>query len=276
MDRRLIQKKCYAKINLYLKVLGKRADGFHQLETILQTIDLYDDLVWDLSEEAWRFFVLNGPDFGKSNLVIRAANLYAEHTGIKLQGRMQLTKRIPIGGGLGGGSSNAAATLSILNDKYRLLSAGQLASLAAELGSDVPFFLEGGCQWGSGRGEILRPFHWKGVERSGFLLIPDFQMATPAVFAALRAPDYVPASSDCKERELPHLGENDLFAAACRVNPKIETIASQLSSELDGGTFFMSGSGSTLVYLTAQAGSALLVEDLANRYGVQMIPFQFV
>jgi 4-diphosphocytidyl-2-C-methyl-D-erythritol kinase len=174
-----------AKINLDLRVLGRRSDGYHEVRTLLQTIDLADDIratgapsdVLDLRVE---------PDgavsSGSDNLMIRAAEALRRHSGVKAGARLELTKRIPIGAGLGGGSADAAATLVLLDVLWGLyLEPLELRALAADLGSDVPFFLTGGLALATGRGEVIRPLPDL-VESCVVVCTPPIQMVTADVY----------------------------------------------------------------------------------------------
>jgi 4-diphosphocytidyl-2-C-methyl-D-erythritol kinase len=145
--------RSYAKINWALRITGKRPDGYHDLETLFQQISLHDEISF---EKATRLsLTCDDPAVpaDDTNLVIRAAQaLKAPPVAIELR------KKIPAGGGLGGGSSNAAATLVALNDMFAMnTSPERLAAIALELGSDVPFFLMGGTAYATGRGEVLTP-----------------------------------------------------------------------------------------------------------------------
>lgn len=146
-----------AKINLVLEVLGRRDDGFHELRSIVQTIDLCDILYFELDDVIsfeCTVPVLNTSD----NLVVKAAKLFKEATACHKGVRVRLEKRVPWGAGLGGGSSNAAATLLALNKLWEVnLSFNELTRLATKLGSDVPFFLYGGLALVEGRGERVTP-----------------------------------------------------------------------------------------------------------------------
>lgn len=146
-------------MNLFLEVIGKRPDGYHELNTIMQEINLYDTI--ELKEQSSGITIhTNHPDLtnGKSNLIYKAADLFKKHYHINKGVHINLTKRIPIGGGLGGGSSNAAYTLKGLNQLWDMkLSKIELAALAAKLGSDVPFFIYGKTALCKGRGEIIFP-----------------------------------------------------------------------------------------------------------------------
>ncbi len=179
---------CPAKINLYLEVLGRRADGFHALETVFQTIGLADELTVESATSGGIGLTCDDPRLpvGADNLVHRAATAMAAQRPALAHLRLHLAKRVPHGAGLGGGSSDAATTLMALNqlvDDPLPLSA--LHQLALALGSDVPFFLLGGTAHALGRGEQLTPL--PSVERQPLtVLMPEgAHCATPAVFKAL-------------------------------------------------------------------------------------------
>lgn len=146
-----------AKINLTLEVLGRRNDGYHQVRTILQTVDLADRLVIEPSPDLK--VECSQPDItGESNLVWTAATALADHCGISPGARIVIKKGIPVSMGLGGGSSDAAAALVALNQLWELgLSLDELAEIAAKIGSDVTFFLTGGTALAEGRGELVTP-----------------------------------------------------------------------------------------------------------------------
>ncbi len=143
----------YAKVNLTLEILGRRNDGYHAVRTILQTIDLADRL--DISKSPRLRVECDHPGLsGKDNLVWRAAEKLAERAGVSPQVRIRIQKRIPVGMGLGGGSSDAAAALLALDRWWGLdLGSEELGRTAAELGADVSFFLTGGTALAQGRGE---------------------------------------------------------------------------------------------------------------------------
>ena len=150
--------KSPAKINLHLEVIGKREDGFHELAMIMQNIDLYDYLELEINNKGLIKLESDCNDLSLSsdNLIVKAANLLRRTSNTDLGSNIYLRKNIPIGAGLAGGSSNAAATLIGLNKLWNLnLDQNILCSLASELGSDIPFFINGGLQLCFGRGEIL-------------------------------------------------------------------------------------------------------------------------
>ncbi|MCL2546057.1 MAG: 4-(cytidine 5'-diphospho)-2-C-methyl-D-erythritol kinase [Oscillospiraceae bacterium] len=155
----MIVEKAYAKINLTLDVLGKRADGYHELRSVMQTISLHDELTLTPNDSESLTVGSNCPGLpaDEGNLAIKAANVFYAATGIARQGlHIHIDKRIPVCAGLGGGSADAAAVLRGLNVIHGdFLSMDDLIELAAQVGSDVPFCIRGGTQLACGRGEIL-------------------------------------------------------------------------------------------------------------------------
>ena len=182
------------KINLLLNVLGRRADGFHEIETVLYPVSVADRLHLNTGPADVEFSC-DDPALpaGQANLVVRAADAFLARASIRSGVRLHLEKRIPVAAGLGGGSSDAAHTLVALNDLFgRPLSRETLNQLAAELGSDVPFFLDRGPALATGRGERIRRL---GVLKALnglwlFMLHPGFGVSTPWAYKALaRFPD---------------------------------------------------------------------------------------
>ena len=159
----------YAKVNLTLEVLGRRDDGYHETVSIMQTVDLADEI--DLEPAGQLSVECDDPSLrGEANLAWRAAVCLAGRAGIEPQARIFIRKRIPTGMGLGGGSSDAASVLGGLSRLWGLgLSAPELEEIAAELGSDVPFFIRGGTALALGRGEVLTPL--PSLEGLGLLLV---------------------------------------------------------------------------------------------------------
>jgi 4-diphosphocytidyl-2-C-methyl-D-erythritol kinase len=183
MSPNLRHYSAYAKINLGLRILGRRADGYHELETIFQEISVRDVLTI-MVQPGGIIVGCSDPAIpaDESNLVWRAAALLRQRAGVDQGCIIQIKKNIPVGAGLGGGSSDAAATLKALNREWGVdWPVTRLEPLAAELGSDVPFFLYGGCALGRGRGEILEPLQiptgWWGV-----LIYPNLTISTRWVY----------------------------------------------------------------------------------------------
>ena len=183
--------KAYAKVNLTLEVLGRRDDGYHDVATILQTVDLADAVVIGGADE----LVVECDEAGlsgESNLAWKAARTLAEKVGIVPRAHIRIDKRIPVASGLGGGSTDAAATLVGLNRLWGLgLSGDELTEVAAGLGSDVPFLLEGGTALGTGRGDEITPL--PGTPASDMLIVApraSIDAKTPTMYRALRAEDF--------------------------------------------------------------------------------------
>ena len=173
-----------AKVNLHLEVLGKRPDGYHEIATLMVAIRLFDTLVFrdeptgDIRLQCTRHGLSTGPD----NLVVRAAHLLQQHAGCQRGAAIRLVKRIPLAAGLAGGSTDAAATLAGLNELWKLgLGREELANLAARLGSDIPFFLDGPAAWCSGRGERVKATPL-GATLDFVLLCPPFGLSTADVY----------------------------------------------------------------------------------------------
>lgn len=170
-----------AKVNLVLRVHGKRADGFHEIETLMAEVSLWDTLIIELSSGEGVTFTCSDaalPVDG-TNLVCRAVAAFQRRSGFSGGVRVHLEKRIPHGAGLGGGSSDAAAVLRELN---RLVGAGlttrDLEELGAEIGSDVPFFIRGNPAWCRGRGEIVEPLKERLADGEVIVVKPPFPVPT--------------------------------------------------------------------------------------------------
>lgn len=257
-----------AKVNLFLEVLGKRADGYHELLTCMAALDLHDTLSFSPSQEL--SLTCDEPSLttGPDNLILKAARLLQRHAGCPLGAAIHLTKRIPMEAGLGGGSSDAAAALRGLCALWELeLPADELSALAAELGSDVPFFLAPeGAAWCTGRGETVAPFELK-AELNFALLCPAKGVATAEAYRRLKPPAQ-PRSADAMRAALAAgdaaaLGKalfNRLEEPAWALCPKLDEIRS-LVVELSAAScpilgHQMSGSGSAYFVLCPSAAAA--------------------
>jgi 4-diphosphocytidyl-2-C-methyl-D-erythritol kinase len=239
-----------AKLNRFLAVLGRRADGFHELELVSTVLDGMADLTDTLEGEPAAAFSLaiTGPTGGglaadESNLVIQAWRLLEEAARRPLPAALRLEKRIPHGAGLGGGSSDAAAALRLGNRLFELgLSDDALLHRAARLGSDVPLFLLGGTVLGLGRGE--RVFPLRPVPLEPILLVhPGLHVGTPSVYRALQDVGYPfpePLASQPEGAAPPW--RNDLTDAALRVCPPLGEVRDALRES--GGEALLCGSGS--------------------------------
>ena len=281
-----------AKINLHLEVLGLRPDGFHELAMLMQSIDLADSLRMRPTADGQISLQCDRADLptDSSNLVVKAAEMLRARSGFaELGAQIVLEKRIPIGAGLAGGSSNGAAALLGLNELWGLgFKSHQLHSMAAELGSDMPFCLDGGTQLCFGRGEQLEALPFNSSEPPALLLIkhPEVSVSTPWAYGRckeLRGDFYLEAEADFEQRrqalrQAPLLGaiagngswpplRNDLQAV---VEPEVETVRQGLALLRQSEqplAVAMSGSGPTLFALfpgVDQARSAHA--DLAERF----------
>jgi 4-diphosphocytidyl-2-C-methyl-D-erythritol kinase len=239
-----------AKLNRFLAVIGRLPDGFHELELVTTVLDGVEGLTDTLDGEPAEAFslALDGPTAeslraDEGNLVVRAWRLLEREAGRELPARLRLTKRIPFGAGLGGGSSDAAAALELGNRLFELgLSQAALLALAAQLGSDVPLFLLGGTVLGLGRGE--RVFPLRPVPLESILLVhPGLFVATPSVYKSIASVGY-PFPDAC-----PSLGtgaappwRNDLTGAAIYTCPALADVRAALADS--GGEPLLCGSGS--------------------------------
>ncbi|HTY41292.1 MAG TPA: 4-(cytidine 5'-diphospho)-2-C-methyl-D-erythritol kinase [Thermoanaerobaculia bacterium] len=243
-----------AKVNRELRVGRLRSDGFHEVFSRMVSIDLADRITVEPSET----FELSCDDpavpSGPENLVARAARLLADRLGLPPRGRVRLEKRTPAGGGLGGGSADAAVALRLFARLWGVEAAarGVLPELAGALGSDVPFFLTGGEAQVRGRGEIVETVP-DGPPASLLLLVPPFSVSTAAVYRAYAGRGTLPERLDVEIRGTDRfLGPNDLTPAVLEVEPRMEAyLASAARVSADCA---ISGSGSTIV-LRAEPGA---------------------
>ena len=182
-----ISLKAPAKINLFLEILGKRDDGYHEIETVMQEIDLVDNLQFEEIQEDVKLKCndKNIPS-DENNLVCKAANLILNECGIRKGVLISLEKNIPVGAGLGGGSSDAAATLKALNLLWKIgLNDAELMEFAAKLGSDIPFFIKGKTALCSGRGEKITPIEVKS-EMNYLVIFPHINISTATIYRNLK------------------------------------------------------------------------------------------
>lgn len=267
-----------AKINLSLLIAGKRSDGFHELETIMAKIDLCDEILVENRDQDGIELICRGahwaPD-GPENLVYRAAQMAFDLAGRPAGVRLTLTKNIPAGSGLGGASSDAAATLMGLNQHFALgLSQTQLAQIAATLGSDIAFFLYGPLAFCSGRGEkiaeISAPFAFEAL-----LLLPEVHVSTKQVYANYR---HDPKRYEQLSQQIEsHLAHNriDLVAKMC-ANMLQESCfdlfgqLGDLKMKAEGlglGSVCLSGSGAALFSVLSEESPE--VETLRDRIATE-------
>ena len=230
-----------AKLNLFLHVVGRRADGYHLLQTLFRFIDLNDTLHFTLRTdgEVRRLSALDGVP-PEQDLCVRAARLLQNETGCKLGVDIELEKRIPMGGGLGGGSSDAATTLIALNRLWELgLSRKRLMQLGLGLGADVPVFVFGENAFAEGVGEELQAYPL--AEAWYVVLFPPVQVSTAQVFAH---PELTRNAVSITMRALSEQRReqlrNDLQSVACKLYPEVERHIAWLGNF---GRAMMTGSG---------------------------------
>jgi 4-diphosphocytidyl-2-C-methyl-D-erythritol kinase len=247
-----------AKVNLVLRVGPARADGYHAVASLLVALDGLGDVLELTSAPRRQLECPGGPD-GAANLAWRSADALEAETGRPLPARIVIDKRIPMQAGLGGGSSDAAAVLVGLDRLYGLgTPAGTLERIAAGLGSDVPFFVRGGTQWATGRGEhlIRRP-----VPEDLWLVIcgPVAPLATAAVYAAFDALGTA-ASVDPHPPDgpwtTPGFVTNDLWPAARRLAPALADAADRLTAA-GAETVLLCGSGGAIAGLWRERAAAV-------------------
>ena len=246
--------EAFAKVNRSLVVLGKRPDGYHELDTVFQAVGLTDRLTFERSD----LLTLHVDDpsipSGSENLVLRAARALAEAVGSRPKAAITLEKRIPSGGGLGGGSSDAAVTLLGLSALWELdLPLDLLTGVGARLGSDVPFFLHGGTARGLGRGERIEPLA-DFPPQAVVLVMPPFPVSTPAVFGRLEARAWDGLGSRVLEAG-DDPDRNDLEPAAEALFPALRDVRDALG-RAGAARARLSGSGSTVFGLFPDVATA--------------------
>lgn len=278
-----LEKRSPCKVNLLLNILGPRPDGFHELETVLHPVNLFDEIRCERGGSGIQLTCSEAAlPVDSQNLVYRAAEAFVRATKVADGVRIRLVKKIPLAAGLGGGSGNAATTLLALNELFDApLSIAALNELAAALGSDVPFFLQTRPALATGRGEQIRPLDsFPALRGKAFLLIhPGFGIATAWAYQSLaRFPAAQRGRSGRAEKLISLLQAGDWGAAAGEFYNSLEAPALEKFPVLKLYQEFlrahgalatlMSGSGSTTfaVMEDVYVGRAL-VEKFKARFG---------
>jgi 4-diphosphocytidyl-2-C-methyl-D-erythritol kinase len=252
-----LQIRAPAKVNLFLEVLGKRPDGYHEIATLMIAVSLFDTLRFAPDPGGNVVLRCNQPSLstGPDNLICCAAQLLHERTGCTQGATIFLEKRIPLAAGLAGGSSDAAATLTGLNRLWRLgLASHELAALGAELGSDIPFFFALPAAWCMGRGEKVAPVRLKGPLWFVLACLP-VGLSTADVYGGVTAPEQ-PRSGDALRRavedgKVEEIGAglfNRLQPAAEKLCPPVAELCGRLQGLRPAGVL-MSGSGTSVFAL---------------------------
>ena len=245
-----------AKINLFLKVLRKRDDGYHDIVSVMQPISLYDEIIVEMENGSGIIVSCDNASIpcGRTNLAYRAAAEFFRTTGINMNLSITIKKNIPVSAGLGGGSSNAAAVLKALNEiTSQNISTGKLIEIGARIGSDVPFFIVGKPCIARGRGESLEPI---GLTKFWYILInPGFPVSTQWAYQNLNLTNSnedinITISKVLLEdtvgiQHLQRLLSNDLEEVTIGKHPEIKEIKDTISAVGATGAL-MSGSGPTV------------------------------
>jgi 4-diphosphocytidyl-2-C-methyl-D-erythritol kinase len=271
------------KVNLILNILGKRADGFHELETVMHPVNLFDEMDFDRVTGGFQL-TCSDPALptDSSNLVHRAAMLFFQKTGIQDGVLIHLEKKIPMAAGLGGGSGNAATTLLGLNELFdEPLSEKALHEIAAGLGSDIPFFLQAKPGLGTGRGEKIQSLDlFPAMNGAAFVLIhPGFGISTPWAYQNLvRFPDALNGTPGRAQKLISLLQTADLRTAGREFYNSLEapardkypllTLFQDFLRENGAAATLMSGSGSTTFAIVDNLSAAeKLAEKFKGKFG---------
>ena len=278
-----IEKKSPCKVNLLLNILGKRPDGFHEIETVMQPVSVCDEMTFERAGSGLQL-TCSHPELptDSQNLVHRAAASFIAAANISDGVRIHLQKHLPLAGGMGGGSGNAATTLLALNELFDLpLPLEKLHRLAATLGSDIPFFLQNKPALATGRGENIQPFEpFPSLHGKAFLLIhPGFGISTPWAYQNLaRFPDVLNGKPGRARQLISKLQTGDLRSAVGELYNSLEAPAFEKFPVLklyqeflcENGALaaLMSGSGSTTFAIAENLSAAeILAEKFKSQFG---------
>ncbi|WAH37325.1 4-(cytidine 5'-diphospho)-2-C-methyl-D-erythritol kinase [Alicyclobacillus dauci] len=255
----MLLERAYAKINLTLDVLGRRPDGYHEVDMVMQSIDL-SDLVWLDKRYDGRIVLETSAAHiptDDRNLCVQAAKVFFRHTGIQSGVHINLEKNIPVAAGLAGGSSDAAAVLRGLNRLFGTeRSLGEIAEMAAEIGSDVPFCVYGGTAIAQGRGERLTHIPHQ-CQMQVLLIHPRMFVSTGEIYQALEPGDFVSHTTSLVMKEalqkqdvdaIPKLVANRLQRVTFSLYPEVAQLADKVET-VTRTRVHMSGSGPTLFCL---------------------------
>lgn len=277
---------CPAKINWALNITGRRADGYHLLDMLMQTIELHDTL--EIESAPGLSLTVDGAPAGEENLALRAAVALNRHAGVRRGARLALTKRIPARAGLGGGSADCATVLRALNALWGLgLPDGALLEIGLGLGADVPFCLTGGLAVVRGIGEEISPVP-KAPEIPLVLVVPGGGLSTGAVFSLWDSGNFPEVRLDTgalaeavaarRLSDINRLNANALTAPAVSLMPEIGAWLDRMRA-LGAGAVFMTGSGSAVVGAfddpeVARAAAAVIPGAILTRTTAYNSPLQ--
>ena len=267
--------QAHTKVNLGLRILGRRSDGYHELDTVFQELDWGDILHFEPADEF--VFQVKGLSFddGGNNICTHAHAIFTEKCGVESPVKITLEKRVPPGSGIGGGSADGAAVLKGLNQIAGFpLTKEQIEQLALTLGADVPFFVRGGLQHGRGVGEQLIQLE-SGFEGVILLVIPPIHVSTKQAFEALKIPLTPPKQPFTFGRlldkaTLVRFFENEFESVVFHIHPEIGKLKSEI---LKRGAYYasLSGSGSTVYGIFDSIAQARAAEKFfIDRYHTQI------
>ena len=266
-----MQFKSYSKINLGLNILNKRSDNFHNIQSLFIELDFSDYISFIPNDKFDLKIIGNNKIDPKKNTIIDAINELSKISNLNLTHKIKINKNIPIGAGLGGGSSNAACVLKAINKIYKLnKSDKELKKIGLQIGSDVPFFINGGIQHVTGRGEILKSIKFGQIKNKKILLVfPPFSISTKWAYNNLKK-TFANNSNSPKFRPLTNkvdwsLFENDFENVVKSTYPEILDIKNAL---LNNGAIYsgLSGSGSTMFGIYNDNESLLNAKKALSHY----------
>lgn len=291
LSSKTLRARSPGKLNLTFDILGNLPDGYHEVETLMQTVSIYDELIFTFQPAEKFSLTIEAIEYAENkadvpadqnNLILKAAKVFQERVsqsaGVfekNFQCQVRLTKSIPVAGGMGGGSGNAAATLLVLNECFdKIFSTDELKSMAAQLGADVPFFIDGGTQIGSQRGDVLQKI--ESAAKLSFLIVGPklFGMSTPEVYRAydedktnrhtrISAHACAKALATDNQESIAQTLGNAFEPCVFARKPELEFIATRLRS-LGGYCTRLTGSGPTLYVLTGNSQQSELIQARLN------------
>ena len=278
MSEEKITLPAYAKINLGLRVRGRRPDGYHEISTVFQTVTLHDNLTFEPRHDDALELACSDPDIttDESNLVVRAARALCERYGVSRGAHVTLEKRIPAGGGLGGGSADAAVTLVALAHLWGIETGkAELAEIGASLGADVPFFLTGGTALGTGTGALITPLE-DAPEMHLVAVTPGVRISTAEAYRRLNAPaltkDEAVVNLSVSRAEAEFSGSlrgaasNDFEAVVEGMEPEVGRAREALIGA-GAGLAMLSGSGSSVFGVFESKGEAVRAREVLRAEG---------
>lgn len=259
--------KCPAKVNLSLDVTSRREDGYHNLEMIMHTIKLFDTLtVICENSEKTEITISSNLSYvpnDERNLCYKSAQLFFDETGLSAKVHIDANKKIPVGAGLGGGSSDAAGTLTALNKLMgNPLSQDKLAEISKNIGADVPFFIYGGCMLAEGIGEILTPLPQ--LEGVTFLIAkPNFGVSTPWVYKNLVLDSNTPHPNT--KAVIEAIKANDLAALAKHAGNTLEFVTLKQYSEINRYKELMTKNGAVYSLMSGSGSAVFGIYDTPEK-----------